>query len=60
MLSGRLGGGAEPLLGIEVRLDRGDDALGDLVLDGEDVAQLAVVSLGPDVLAGLGVDELRR
>ena len=50
--------GAKPFLGIEMRLDRGDDLLGDVVLDGEDVLQLAVVFLGPDVLAGLGVDQL--
>ena len=46
------------LLGIEVRLDRGDDALGDVVLHGEQVLQHAVVAIGPDVLAGLGFDQL--
>src|SRR5215218_3328744 len=56
----RLRGDPEALLDVEVRLDRRDDALGDLVLDGEEVAELAVVAVGPDVLAGLGVDELRR
>ncbi|MDF2764917.1 MAG: hypothetical protein K0S81_1911 [Rhodospirillales bacterium] len=29
------------------------------VLDRKEVAQLAVVAIGPDVLADLGVDELR-
>src|SRR3546814_4580246 len=53
-----LAGGAEALLGVELRLHRGHDVLGDVVLDGEDVLQLAVVLLGPEVLAGLGVDEL--
>jgi hypothetical protein len=36
------------------RNDRGRD----LVLDGEDVLELAVVALRPDVPVGLGVDEL--
>src|SRR3546814_17731474 len=54
-----LAGGAEALLGVELRLHRGHDVLGDVVLDGEDVLQLAVVLLGPEVLAGLGVDELK-
>src|SRR3546814_91988 len=53
-----LAGGAQALLGVEVGLHRGHDVLGDVVLDGENVLQLAVVLLGPDVLAGLGVDEL--
>src|SRR3546814_11139875 len=53
-----LAGGAEALLGVELRLHRGHDVLGDVVLDGEDVLQLAVVLLGPEVLAGLGVDDL--
>ena len=57
---GRLRGRPKALLDVEVRLDRRDDALGDLVLDRKEVAQLAVVAIGPDVLADLGVDELRR
>ena len=36
------------------------DARGDLVLDGEDVAEVAVVALGPDMGAGGRVDQLRR
>ncbi len=35
-----------------------DDGGGDLVLDGEDVGELAVVALGPDVAVGRGVDQL--
>ncbi len=31
-----------------------------LVLQREDVVEVAVVALGPDVVAGIGVDELRR
>src|SRR3954465_5757133 len=58
--SNALGGlhrGPEALLRIEVRLERGDDALGDLVLNGEDVIEVPVVPLGPDVIARLGVNE---
>ena len=36
----------------------GRDGGGDLVLDGEDVGELAVVALGPDVAVGRGVDQL--
>ena len=50
--------GTKPLLGVEMRLDRRDDALGDVVLHGEQVFQHAVVAVGPDVLAGLGLDQL--
>ena len=35
------------------------DGLGDFVLNGEDVGELAVVPLGPEVIAVLGVDQLR-
>ena len=45
-------------LRVEVRLDRGDDVPCDFVLDGENVAQLSVVPLGPDVFAGRCVDQL--
>ena len=34
------------------------DGRGDLVLDGEDVLELAIVALGPDMGFGLAVDEL--
>jgi hypothetical protein len=44
-------GGAQAFLGIEVRLDSCNDARRDLVLHCEDVVQVAVVALGPDVLA---------
>ena len=56
----RLRGGTKALLHVEVGLDHRHHALGDVVLDGEEVAQLAVIALGPDVLAGFGIDELRR
>jgi hypothetical protein len=41
-----------------VGLHRGHDPFGDVILNGEDVLQLAVVLLGPDMLAGFGVDQL--
>ena len=40
--------------------DLGDDLIDDLVLNEEDVSHLAIVTVGPNVGAGLGVDELRR
>src|SRR5215472_12841039 len=39
---------------------RPGDALRDLVLDGKHVGQLAVVSLGPEMVPGFGIDQLRR
>src|SRR5215831_1721031 len=39
---------------------RAGDALCDLVLDGKYVGQLAVVSLGPEMVPGFGIDQLRR
>ena len=44
--------------GVEPRLDRGDDALGDLVLQGEEVRHVGVVAMGPDLQAGRGVAQL--
>ena len=49
-----------PLLRRELRLERGRDLQRDVGLDGEDVGQLAVVGLGPEVPVRLGVDELGR
>ena len=45
---------------IELRLDRGDDRLGDLVLHREHVGEAAIVTLGPDVASSCDVVELRR
>ncbi len=56
----RLALGAKILRGIKLRLDRGDDGLGDLVLHGEHIGEVAVVALRPDVAAGGDVVELRR
>ena len=39
---------------------RAGDALRDLVLDGKHVGQLAVVSVGPEMVPGFGIDQLRR
>ena len=50
---------ANALRGQQVRLDRRRDAAGDLVLHGENVAELAVVSFGPVMAAGRRIDELR-
>ena len=48
------------LLGIRNRWgDRNGGRLGDLVLHGKDVSEIAVVTLGPDMLAALGFDQLR-
>ena len=55
---GRLAPGAEILGGVELRLDRGDDGLGDLVLHREHVGEIAVVALRPEMAAGGDVDEL--
>ena len=37
---------------------RGDDRRGHLVLDREDVLEVAIVALGPDMVVGIGVDQL--
>ena len=50
---------AKTLRGVELRLDRSDDSLGDFVLHGKDVGDAAVVALGPEMAAGGGVVELR-
>ena len=47
------------LLQRELQLQRRHDLLHDLILQGEDVLQWAVVALGPQVTAGGGVDQLR-
>src|SRR6185312_10010754 len=39
--------------------DLADDLVDDLVLDQKHIGHLAVVAIGPDVGAGVGVDELR-
>jgi hypothetical protein len=54
LVSGRLAHRAL-LLGLG---DRDRHVLADLVLDGEDVGEVAVVALGLDMVAGLGLDQL--
>ena len=44
---------------VKILCQRTCNPTSDLVLNGEDVGQIAVVAVGPDVGAGLGVDELR-
>jgi hypothetical protein len=38
---------------------RAGDALRDLVLNGKHVGQLAIVSVGPEMVPGFGIDQLR-
>ena len=45
---------------VSPQLYRGDDVFGDFVLNGEKVRHVAIVAFGPDMAAGLGVDELAR
>ncbi len=42
----------------EFRHDRGRDAVGDFVLNVEDVCQLTIKAFGPDMVARLRVDQL--
>jgi hypothetical protein len=43
----------------QFRRDRGDNGFRDLVLDRENVFQHPVVALGPNLIAGAGIDQLR-
>ena len=45
-------------LGQELELQCRHDRLGNFILDGEDVREVAVVAVGPNVVAGLAVDQL--
>src|SRR6202020_420483 len=49
---------ATSFVGSQFDLERGDDLLRQLILNGEDVAEIAIESLGPDMAAGGRVDEL--
>src|ERR1700732_2210795 len=50
-----------PRLDLEqFRLDCACNALGDLVLNGEDIGEVPVIPLGPDVRSGSCVNQLRR
>jgi len=48
--------GADALRCKQTRLDSRDDAGGDFILDGEDIAQFAVIALRPMMTAGYRVD----
>ena len=50
--------GAAPFGGVEFSGERGDDLARDLVLNGEDVLERAVVAFGPQVMPGRRLDEL--
>src|SRR5262249_61042582 len=58
--SGRRPAQTNPLGFGELHRHGPDDLLADLVLQGKDVAHLAVVAVGPDVIAGRRVHQLRR
>ena len=45
---------------VELRLDRGDDGIRYLVLDRENIGQVAIVTLRPEMAAGGDVIELNR
>ena len=53
-------GGAAHLGSLQCRLDHPGDADRDLVLKLEHVFQRAVEAVGPEMRAGLGIDQLRR
>ena len=55
---GRLALGALVRRRLDPAAQRRHDGRGHLVLDGEDVLELAVVALGPDMRLGLAVDQL--
>ena len=57
-IAGRARKCANAFRGQQARLDRADDAAGDLILDCKDVAEFAVVLLGPMMSAGHRVDQL--
>ena len=44
----------------ELRFDPAGDRSDDLVLQLEQIGKIAVVALGHDVMAGIGLDQLRR
>src|SRR5205814_8555659 len=55
---GRLAAGARDLGEAEARLDCADDVRCDLVLKLENIIESAVESVGPDMRAGRGIDQL--
>src|SRR5262249_18514129 len=57
---GRLALGALDLRLLQLRRNRADHASGHLILELENVLQRAVETVGPEMTAGGGIDELRR
>src|SRR5271166_6977016 len=57
---GVLGQEPLPVVLTEIERERGDNLLGNVVLDGEDVRKVSVKALGPEMPACLGVNQLRR
>src|SRR5438105_587443 len=57
---GRLALSAKILRRVELRFNRGNDGLGDLVLNREHIGKVAVVTLSPEVAAGRDVVKLSR
>ena len=43
---------------IQLRLNRGDDGVRDLILHGKYVLQIAVIAFGPEMAAGSNFDQL--
>jgi hypothetical protein len=58
-VGGRLALGALKAGRLDVPGQGGDDLLGDIVLHREHVVEFAVVTLGPQVMSGGGIDQLR-
>ena len=58
----RIGGRARPdrlqFLGQQLQLERGDDVSRDIVLEGEDIGEDPIESLGPEMAARRGIDQL--
>src|SRR5204863_5503717 len=51
---------ADVLCRIKLWLDRSDYTFGNLVLDREDVVEIAVIALGPQMIASRSLDKLSR
>src|SRR5271165_2019671 len=57
---GVLGQEPLPVVRAEIECERDDNLLGNVILDGEDVRNVSVKALGPEMPACLGVNQLRR
>ena len=57
-IRGGLPSHAQLLVSRELRLERGRNAQRDVGLNGEDIGQLPVIRLHPQMLTGVGIDEL--